>query len=288
MSIVKAAMTSQLIPMREGSGDLPLFCLGDLNFASLVPALDVDQAIYGLRILGIDAAGSEATVADLARLHLEQIRRVQPRGPYRLLGYSFGGLLAYDIARQLIEAGEPIALLALFDTPNPLFREGLSAAERTAAKQKYLEDRKRKYWQNLRSGRWDRLALDLVRLANKALHPVVLRFAKLLGRRAAPLPPEARIKALWHSYVPRPLDVRLVLFRAEGRDAEFGEDESMGWRRCVTRGVEVHFAGGIHEEMMQSPYAARLATQVMPYLTQTPQQDIARHGTAHDRVNEPS
>ena len=52
----------------------------------------------------------------MARVYIEQMRTVQPSGPYALVGYSFGGLVAFEIAQQLIAAGEKIELLCLLDT----------------------------------------------------------------------------------------------------------------------------------------------------------------------------
>ena len=264
------SVVSELLCLRDGSGGSPLFCMHYGNFTSVAAALEGGQPIYAIRSTGIGAAAGELTIGLLAQEYLQKVRAVQPQGPYRLLGYSFGGLVAYDMARLLIEAGESIGLLALFDAPNPRFRDGLSAAELDAVQRKYRADRRGKYWRNVKAGRVDRLASDLWRLGVKAMSPLLRRLRKAtnsrVGQSSAPPSDEARINALWHAYQPTTLNLRMVLFRAQGRDAEFGNDESMGWRRCVAGGVEVQFAQGIHEKMMHSPYADDLAAQVNPYL----------------------
>ena len=85
--------------------------------------LGKEQPFYGFQAQGLEPSFSnqisvEATAAD----YLKEIRNVQPHGPYLLGGYSFGGLLSYEIACELRAIGEEVALLALFDTPNPANR----------------------------------------------------------------------------------------------------------------------------------------------------------------------
>jgi amino acid adenylation domain-containing protein len=101
----------------------PLFCVhpagGDvLCFAPLARYLGVDQPLYGLRAHGL-AAGEEplATIEEMAALYVSEMRRVQPSGPYLLAGWSFGGLAAFEVAQQLVAAGDRVALLAIVDTP---------------------------------------------------------------------------------------------------------------------------------------------------------------------------
>jgi nonribosomal peptide synthetase DhbF len=69
--------------------------------------------VYGLRDLGDDLS---RPVAKIAAEHVESIRRVQPHGPYYLVGWSFGGYVAYDMAMQLRAAGEEVAFLGMLDT----------------------------------------------------------------------------------------------------------------------------------------------------------------------------
>src|SRR6185436_16427227 len=79
----------------------------------LLPA----QPVYGLP----SPERPEADLRALAALHLEAVRQAQPAGPYRLLGWSMGGVVAYEMACQLAAAGEEVELLAVVDSPSPLF-----------------------------------------------------------------------------------------------------------------------------------------------------------------------
>lgn len=86
------------------------------EFFQLARHLSSAQALYGLHVKGMDGVEQPLErIEDMAQFHLEAIRRVQPRGPYLLVGYSLGGLIAIEIARRLLDAGEKLELLAVLD-----------------------------------------------------------------------------------------------------------------------------------------------------------------------------
>ncbi|HEV2780403.1 MAG TPA: amino acid adenylation domain-containing protein [Actinophytocola sp.] len=111
-----------LLPLRRKGTAPPLFCVAPAtglgwSYAGLLASLGPDQPVYGLQSRGI--TGDEplpAAVTEVAADCVNRIRTVAPRGPYHLLGWSFGGLVAHEIAVQLQAAGEHCALLALLDS----------------------------------------------------------------------------------------------------------------------------------------------------------------------------
>jgi enterobactin synthetase component F len=110
-----------LLPMRSGGNQPPLFLLPPVGglawcYSPLLRHLDPDYPVYGLQSRGLSrpeppATTIEAMVTDYA----DQIRSVQPAGPYHVMGYSLGGNLAHAVAAELQSRGEGIALLAMFD-----------------------------------------------------------------------------------------------------------------------------------------------------------------------------
>ncbi|MFD5070978.1 alpha/beta fold hydrolase, partial [Streptomyces sp. NPDC058369] len=110
-----------LLPLRTGGDRAPLFCVhgaGGLSwpYASLLKAVSAEYPLYGLQARGLDAKEPIATsVEQMAADYVEQIRRIQPAGPYHLVGWSFGALVAHEIATLLTGAGERVALLANLD-----------------------------------------------------------------------------------------------------------------------------------------------------------------------------
>ena len=111
-----------LLPIRP-SGDLaPLFCvhagLGlSLPYLGLVQDLEPGRPVYGLQSPNVgEARELPLMIEDVAEEYVARIREVQPTGPYHLLGWSFGGLLAHEIAVQLQEAGERVETLCVLDS----------------------------------------------------------------------------------------------------------------------------------------------------------------------------
>ncbi|MFD0279550.1 amino acid adenylation domain-containing protein, partial [Kitasatospora sp. NPDC127111] len=119
----------QVLPLRTGGSRPPLFAVhpgGGLGwcYSGLVRHLDRDRPLYALQARGLDGTGElPGTVTEMAADYLGLIREVQPSGPYHLLGWSFGGTVAHELARQLQAAGEEVALLAMLDShPTGRFR----------------------------------------------------------------------------------------------------------------------------------------------------------------------
>ncbi|MFI0543222.1 amino acid adenylation domain-containing protein [Streptomyces sp. WSLK1-3] len=111
-----------LLPLRSGGGAAPVFCVHPAaglgwSFAGLVRHLGPRHPVYALQSPG--AAGGPgripSTVAETAAVYTEHIRRVAPQGPYHLLGWSAGGLIAHEIAVRLQTSGERVGVLAVLD-----------------------------------------------------------------------------------------------------------------------------------------------------------------------------
>ena len=91
-----------------------------LFYRKLSRCLETDQPFYALQSQGLDGKPiSRLSVEAIADYYLQEIRNIRPHGPYMVGGYSFGGVVAYEIAQKLCSAGEEVALLVLFDTLNP-------------------------------------------------------------------------------------------------------------------------------------------------------------------------
>jgi len=116
----------ELRPAKSRQSGPPLFLLHGMG-GSVMILRDLARRIGGTRaVWGIEAQGMDGVapafdrVEDMAKAHIADLRTVAPNGPYLLAGYSFGGLVAFEMARQLVHAGEEVALLALLDTfPHP-------------------------------------------------------------------------------------------------------------------------------------------------------------------------
>ncbi|WP_326695876.1 amino acid adenylation domain-containing protein [Streptomyces sp. NBC_01754] len=115
-----------VLPIRAAtaanSGEAPLFCVHAVSgmcwsYAGLLPHLDRDRPLIALQARRLTGPhGAPTSIEGMADDYLAEIRRIQPHGPYHLLGWSFGGLVAHAVAARLEAAGEEVALLALLDS----------------------------------------------------------------------------------------------------------------------------------------------------------------------------
>jgi len=210
----------------QGEGKKPpLFCVSGLHghafrFRHFVRPLGDDQPVYGLQYPGLDGQTAPLTrVEDMAAEFIRHMRQVQPGGPYYLCGYSFGGLVAYEIAQQLTAQGQPVAMLAFFDTLAP----GLSGESTRSERTMERSDNRRDAGSSLLD--W----LERVTLAN---------------RQAA------------DGYLPQPHSGKAILFRAAETPDETSEsseavlDPLNGWGEWVRGGLEVHAVPGDHNTIL--------------------------------------
>jgi amino acid adenylation domain-containing protein len=227
---------STLVPIQPRGSLPPLFCVAGvggnpMNLRHVASALGDEQPFYGLQFRGVD--GQQAPhrrMRDMAEEFLNDIRRVQPQGPYYLGGYSAGGLAAYEMAQLLLLRGERVGLVVFFDTQNPVL-PSWPMLERFDA---HLQNYRRQGLQYLPS----RLAARFNEELERAVRAVRARLA-----RSSPF--KYRHDAVWHaseeairSYAPEPYPGQVLLLRADARlsaDGGIGyrPHESNGWRDYI-------------------------------------------------------
>ena len=111
-----------LVPIRSKGSKKPLYLvhgagLNLLLYTTIVAGLDPDQPVFGLQAKGLDGEDEPLyTIEDIAAYYNEEILKVDKSGSYALAGFSMGGQLAYEMARQLVEAGHKVSFLGVFDT----------------------------------------------------------------------------------------------------------------------------------------------------------------------------
>jgi thioesterase domain-containing protein len=118
---------SPLVKIKSGSEEHPIFFAhglsGMVEYHILAQHIRTDYAIYGIQALGLDGC-EEAfeSIPDMATYYLDALLQKQPVGPYFLIGYSFGGLVALEMSQQLLARKQNVAMLALIDAyPHPRF-----------------------------------------------------------------------------------------------------------------------------------------------------------------------
>ena len=266
-----------LVEVQTGHGGIPVFFVhpvgGDvLCYLDLARELGPDRSVYALQAPDPEPGrGPLATIESLAEHYLEAVRRVQPAGPYLLGGWSMGGLVAFEMARRLLGAGEAVAQVLLIDTylaaapggPEPdlparveLFARDLFGLTGHALPP--LDD-----------AVWSLPGEDLLRalfdrsVAAEIL-PADLEFAEL--RRTFDVF-SANLEAM-HRYGAGPYAGHVALFRAAERTADL-EDPAHAWSGLV-RNLTVLPSPGNHYSILKPPGVTRLGGLVRALLAPSP------------------
>lgn len=264
---------SSLVPLRREGTRRPFFAVHPAGgtvfcYRLLAEHLGSDQPVYGLQAVGVDGLRPPQEVAEhMAAHYIAAVRTVQPRGPYRLGGWSLGGNLAFEMARQLREQGERVELLALIDT-------GAVAPNRQPDQNDFLP-----LIMDLFPSE-DELTLDDLRaMAPKQHLEYFLQRAMQAGIVLPGFAPElgehvfevfkANLKAMFY-YQPKPYAGRITLFCAEQRpqSIEIARDPLLGWGAWAQGGVQLHPIPGAHADMVREPNVRVLAEQLRRCLEQ--------------------
>ena len=110
-----------VVLIRKGGDDVPVFLIHDADgetmlYRGLAQLLDPRHTVYGLQPYSKKFHPILHTrFEEMAEFHIGNIRKIQPRGPYLLGGLCAGGLIAFEMARQLHRSGDHVAMVALFD-----------------------------------------------------------------------------------------------------------------------------------------------------------------------------
>ena len=244
---------SPLICMRAEGGRTPFFCVHALlgstfHYFALANLLDEDQPFYALQAPGLDGAQAALTrIGDFASCYIELIRQVQPKGPYKIGGYSFGGLVAFEIAQQLARAGEEVSRLIIFGTDVPI-------AVSNPKLFKVLEF-------------FGRYAADFEQNLVMPFFSYEKRVNGADGSRKLPFSPVLARVAVAHClaairYNPRPFSGRITLLETLEQQVLNPLDPSRGWDRLTAMDVQTMVVSGNHLSMLDEPHVRDLAKKL--------------------------
>lgn len=263
---------THLVAMHDGNGahERPLFIVAGmfgnvLNLRHLAHLVGQDRPCYGLQARGLygDHPPHE-TFEEAATEYLRELRSVQPSGPYLLGGFSGGGITAYEMARQLIEQGEEVAMLVMLDTPLPM-SEPLTFSDKLKM---HLQRIGREKWRYVTHTVGNRIVWELTKRRKQR--------ARELGPQQAAfhnLAIEAAFYRACGRYAVTPLPLTITLFRPKlnptfifGPDRMINADRRFiyhdnGWSRHVA-GVDVHEVPGDHDSMVLEPNVRTLGNKL--------------------------
>jgi len=260
---------SSLVAIQPEGSRPPLFCVhaagaNVLIYRPLSRHLGNDQPVFALQAQGLDGRTKPlTTVEEMAALYISEIRAFQPRGPYFLLGASFGGLVIYEMAQQLLAQGQEVALLAMLNTNCPVY----SFAKRMQCHVGHLKEYgPRRYLSAAGNGVKRRLTGRIAEENNNAAvaDPEIQKLlARDSGVDESLVRTVAAILAAEEQYVPARQEYpgKITLFWARDAAPDF-EDNRLGWRRMAAGGFDLHVVPGTHTTMREEPFVAELAEKL--------------------------
>jgi amino acid adenylation domain-containing protein len=287
---------SCLVPVREGTLRTPFFCVHGaggnwMSMRALAMAMPSNQPFYCLQARGLDGRTAPfSTVEETAESYLEDIRRVQPQGPYNLGGGCYGGLVAFEMACRLRSMGERVSVLALIDSENDSYSQLIPKTRVFYFKARFILRRTIHHLRQLenvdRSGRFEylrrrvkmgwRAIFDLWKMIssgtaspnsaeagnqNVEVQPAGAAFDKTLEvvRNASILAGQ--------KFVPKPYDSNVLVFRAKQRPDDPYSDMALGWGPVVFGGITVHEVDANHIDIFHEPAVRTVAELLDAELT---------------------
>ncbi|BCL38219.1 non-ribosomal peptide synthetase [Nostoc sp. MS1] len=241
-----------LISIQPNGKKPPLFCIhaADGNviaFHNLVSYLDADQPVYALQPHGLDGKKPFHTkIEDMASDYVREIRTIQPQGPYLLAGYSAGGVIAFEMAQQLIDQGEKVELLGLFDTySSAYFHESLP---------QWIS----RHWRNFLGlklqQKLEYLLIEIQKFILKIQKDSGINNAKDVSVQYNLSPMEMSLFATQRqavkNYCPQVYSGKITLFRSSEQPLWLAGDRKLGWQGLAE--VEVHDIPGNHNNILRA------------------------------------
>jgi thioesterase domain-containing protein len=288
-----------LVVLRPG-GPRTLFFVHDgkgetLLYRNLARRMPTDLAIIGIgprRLAGVPVA--HARIEDMAEFYIAQVRNKQSKGPYLFAGMCAGGVIAYEMASQLVRAGEPVELVALLDAPTPqapkkayrITKQRLGRLKQVVEQsqgERTVAEHAKAVANGISHKLKNALVWEVRQRANNVSERLRFRLLReLLSRNVTwpaflpPLSAHEILNCAQARYTPKPLAISsIVLARAKSGEAadtpytSIYADKTLGWSAVASNLKVIDVEGG-HSSMLQETFVESLAQGLTPYVQQKP------------------
>jgi enterobactin synthetase component F len=278
-----------IFPLRDEGTLPPLFCIHPLggwmdHYLKILTAIDSDRPVYGIRGRGLEPGEVlPITVEDTAREQVDAIRTVRKTGPYYLLGFSNGGILAFELACQLQEQGDEISFLGLIDVsapgtevryfktlaatlfPGPVlgkipaFFEAYLKAHPDSKIYAFILNSIRSVFRKGLSRKGAKSLPESVRDRHAAVHYKENALAHFPKESHANMIVQLNASRI---YIPHTFRGDLVLFSAGLDHMLYPGDVTRGWRSLITGTCEVIEVPGDHTNLFDEPHISILRERI--------------------------
>lgn len=251
-----------LVPLKPTGTKPPLYIVHGANhqvliFDALAQFMDADQPVYGLQSRGLNGIDKpHDSIDEMAAEYIKEILVSNPDGPYALAGFSYGGIVAYEMARQLRAQGKEVTILAQFDTyvfpqyyyKSPLIKKVISVLY-GIGKVGYLILNMFSNRKNFKR-RSELLGLLFKGYYLRLRHGRAKQYEKQFN---VPIELLEHHNKATSEYTITPQDLVIDLFRAD-EEVNFVHDRDLlGWKKIASKGIRKHMVKGNHVDMFEKP-----------------------------------
>jgi amino acid adenylation domain-containing protein len=258
----REASYNPLVVLQSGSGETPpLFCIhpsggGVRCYSTMAKEFDTRQRVFGLEAQGLDGKKAPLrTVPEMAETYLEHVQSAHPQGPYLLVGWSFGGVVAFEMACRLRRMGKNVALLVLIDSSfataddrdldegSPDFWTAFIRNLLPQARAGQFLGQSDAFWALRRDGRLEALQRYIDPSDREGADSRWIKHSYDVF---------AANHEAWRRYVPGAFDGEAIVFQPEASSARRAI-RPLPWRELATSGAEVIRVPGDHYSVVELP-----------------------------------
>lgn len=272
----KEKKSGSLVPIKPTGSKMPLYIVhGDglyvLSFKDLAKYVDAEQPLYGLQPADLNGVSQQVdTMADIAGHYVNEIIEHNPDGPYAIAGYSFGGYVAIEMARQFAALGKEVKMLGIFDTD----------AENVFYTKSWRVKLPRKIKRQFPKMLWIfksflKNPLSVLNYQYNLFLKGINKLMYKLGLRIDPKKEGAyshidvinqKQQKAFKAYNMAPFNSFVHLFKAKKRVYFVDDIKSLSWSKYALKGVEVIDVPGDHATMLHDPHAQEFGRKLQEAL----------------------
>jgi thioesterase domain-containing protein/non-ribosomal peptide synthetase component F/acyl carrier protein len=248
---------TSIVTVQSGGAATPLFMVHGvggnvLNFYDLARNLGPERPVYGIEAQSLHPDATPLMkLEDLATYYVSEVRKVQPAGPYNFLGYSYGGFVAYEMARQLQTVGEKVSLVGMLDTP--VWRHAVQEESRPLRK---LGRQLLAVWSPFL---YRLRPLTPMEIFDATKSSILRTFYTFATASTMVIPP--KLRSVYHinsfaavNYVPKRYDGQVTILRASREKGP----RDLGWGRFTSQPARIFEIPGAHLQVLSNENLPRV------------------------------
>ncbi|WP_458327064.1 thioesterase domain-containing protein [Bacillus cereus] len=258
-----------IIALKENKGKTPIYLIHQVGgycfrYRHLTRILGNECSVYGVQIS--NPFGDFSSIKEMAEHYINEIKKIQPKGPYFLVGHSLGGSIAFEMAIQLQKSGDKVGSIALLDTFLTPFSDAVNEIDEAELILEYVKDRIQlsenqiQEMNKLYGDEKVKFILDIGKTANYyRVDMDVIQLKRVLSVYVKHL-------TAWKLYQ-KPNDQyhgEFLFFRSQREK----DNSSMGWNEIVSKPMEIYSLDALHHELVEEPYVQMVATKIMEKISE--------------------